>query len=757
MHCSLRFVAPTILLCCLSIAALAAAGWQGRPVAELIDSLNADGYQIIYSSDVVTDDLLIDREPDLSEPRSGLAEILAARGLVLEDGPAGSLLVKKIPALTQGEEVVTEPELPALPEIVVTSSLHRLEYSQSGTQTYLDRELATRIPAAAEEAVRITTRLPGTASGGVSTRNHIRGGEANEVLFLLDGLRLDEPFHLKDFQSVATTINSNAIDGIDFYSGAYPARYGDRMSGVMNMSLREPEESVQTELALSFFNTSILSLGRFGDQEAGDWLLAARRGNLDLIADVIDPEFGSPDYQDYLLHFGWDFGPRSQVSANALISTDKLILADPDRGESAVANYENRVLWLKWRADWSERLKSDTILSVSQISNRRAGTLILPQIVSGTLDETRDFDAIGLKQDWTFLPSRTWMLSFGIEGKHQDAKYQFASTKMVSAPFDQILDNVPLEVRDFDLAPEGAQYGAYVEARWQMRPNLILDAGLRWDRQSYTTARDDEQSSPRLSILYRSGERTEFRLGWGQYSQAQEINELQVSDGVASFFRAQRAEHVVANLKHQFGKDINVDVSYYRKSFRSLRPRFENAFNTLTLLPEIQFDRYRIDPISAEAHGAELMVSQGGAEQQLFWWFGYAWSEVRDKTEDRKIARSWDQTHTVKAGLSWRWGRWDFSAAGEVHTGWPKTELPGTETNSTRYSVFHTLDARVSREFGLRRSELTVFMEVSNLYNRKNPCCTEYSSATSPAGPILVANETHWLPLLPSLGVVCRF
>ena len=119
-----------------------------------------------------------------------------------------------------------------IPEIVVTSSLHRLQYSRAVVRTRLDRELATRIPTVAEEAVRLTDRLPGTANGGVSTRNHIRGGEANEVLFLLDGLRVYEPYHLKDFQSVATTVNSSAIAGMDFFTGAYPARYGDRMSGV---------------------------------------------------------------------------------------------------------------------------------------------------------------------------------------------------------------------------------------------------------------------------------------------------------------------------------------------------------------------------------------------------------------------------------------------------------------------------------------------------------------------------------------------
>jgi outer membrane receptor protein involved in Fe transport len=433
------------------------------------------------------------------------------------------------------------------------------------------------------------------------------------------------------------------------------------------------------------------------------------------------------------------------------------VLADIDRGESASATYENRVLWLKWRADWSERLRSETVVSVSAISNRRAGTLNLPQIVSGSLDESREFDALGLKQDWTFVPSQNWMFSFGVEGKHQDADYNFSSTKIVAAPFDQILDNVPLEIRRFDLVPEGAQYSAYLEARWQLRQNLIVDAGLRWDQQSYTTAENDAQSSPRLGVLYRAGERTELRLGWGQFSQAQEINELQVSDGVGTFFGAQRAEHVVANLKHQFANDINIDVSYYRKSFRTVRPRFENAFNSLTLLPELQFDRYRIDPISAEATGAELMLSEGDAGQQLFWWFGYAWSEVRDKTLDRKIPRSWDQTHTVKAGLSWRWRRWDLSAAGELHTGWPKTELGDLDLNSAQYSIFHTLDTRISREFDVRRGDLTVFLEVSNLYDRDNPCCTEYSVITTATGPELVGKEAHWLPLVPSLGVVWRF
>jgi outer membrane receptor protein involved in Fe transport len=347
------------------------------------------------------------------------------------------------------------------------------------------------------------------------------------------------------------------------------------------------------------------------------------------------------------------------------------------------------------------------------------------------------------------------MLTFGVDAKRQEANYHFSSNKIVTAPFDRILDNIPIEVRSIEALPEGAQYSGYIEARWQLHPKLIVDAGLRWDYQSYTTADDDTQSSPRLSVLYQLGERTDFRVGWGQFSQAQEINELQVSDGVAAFFAAQRAEHVVGNLKHTFRNDINIDLSYYRKYFRVVRPRFENAFNSLTLLPELQFDRYRIDPLSSEARGAEVMLSRGDGGEALFWWIGYAWSDVRDTTLAGYVPRSWDQTRTGKAGVSWQWGRWSFSAAGEIHTGWPKTVMPADEINSSRYSMFHTLDVRVSREFAVRRGDLTAFLEVSNLANRKNPCCTEYS--TTPDGSQLVEDEAYWLPLVPSLGVVWRF
>ena len=760
------------LLLHMFAAALAGAEQTGPSLASYLDALNEDGAGIIYTSDLVTDDMRLDAVPGDLPGLDGLAEVLRPFGLAVEPGPSNSRLIVSVDSAATAPIAVetVETDDAAIPEIVVTSSLHRLEYSSPTTHTYLDRELTTRIPTTADEAVRLTDRLPGTASGGVSTRSYVRGGEANEVLFRLDGLRLYEPYHLKDFQTVATIVNAAAIGGMDFYTGAYPAHFGDRMSGVLDIELREPEKPIETELALSFFNASALSLGLFGDEAQGMWLASARRGNLDLVADIVDPERGSPEYSDYIGRVGWAFGPRADLSLSVLKSYDRIALADPDRGEQATARYTNDIAWATWRARWSDRVLSETVFAASDISNRRSGTLDLDGIVEGTLSEVREFSVVELRQDWQWVAAENWMLRFGGNLRWLDADYRFSSTQSVAPPFDAILDNEPSTVRDFLLAPSGTQYAAYTELRWQPTRRWIVDIGVRWDQQNYTTAEDDEQYSPRASVLYKPAPRTEIRFGWGQYYQAQEINELQLSDGIDAFFPAQRAEHFVLNLRQVFAAGMETSLSVYRKRFRTLRPRFENVFNALTLLPELQFDRVRIDPEGAEAVGLELTLNRGSSTEDLLWWIGYSWSRIEDETSAGDVKRSWDQTHTVKAGLSWRYRGWDFSAAGEAHTGWPRTSLSaqavsspggGTELeidvsprNSSRYSVFHTLDVRVSRRFDVGRGELTGFLEVSNLYDRANSCCTEYSLREDGS---LAAREAHWLPLIPSLGVVWRF
>ena len=167
-------------------------------------------------------------------------------------------------------------------------------------------------------------------------------------------------------------------------------------------------------------------------------------------------------------------------------------------------------------------------------------------------------------------------------------------------------------------------------------------------------------------------------------------------------------------------------------------------------------------------------MSGGVDNTNARWWLGYVWSSAEGSFGKEDVRSSWDQTHAVKFGANTDWGKWNISVAGTWHSGWPRTDLlveviqtPGggselvattTPRNSLNYDNFQTLDVRASRKFQLSNSELIAFVEISNVVNRENACCTEYSTIVNSAGEsVLVTEPRHWLPLVPSVGVLWKF
>ncbi len=583
-----------------------------------------------------------------------------------------------------------------------------------------------------------------------------------------------EPYHLKDFNTVATTVDQNAVAGIDFYAAGYQARYGDRMSGVVDIGMRTPPSGRETEVGISLLNTWALSSGRFSANQRGDWLVSARRSNLDVITRAFRPEYGAPAFFDTLSHAGWRLTDRTYVAANYLYAYDQIDIAQADGSEDAKARYRNRVGWLKAETDWSSGTSSSTIFSVTDIANIRDGQSNLPDVISGSVDDRRDFRIYTLTQDWKIRANDAWSFKAGFDVKDLQADYAYESTLAISSPFDQIFDNAPLVQRSIALVPTGKQYATYLEARWKATDNLILDLGLRWDRQTYSSSENNEQRSPRFNALYTFGNDTEFRIGLGRFYQAQEINELQVNDGLTSYLPPQFSDHFVASVIHRFKPELNLRVEYYQKTYDSLMPRVENAFDPLVVIPELQIDRVQIIADKAFVKGAEITLTGSDSRDGLVWWAGYVWSSTEERVASTDVRRSWDQKHSIKAGISTAWGKWDISAAGTWHSGWPKTklivetvELPDgssdlvattTPRNELNHAAFNTLDARASRTFQLRKGELTTFIEISNLYNRRNPCCTRYTvEVGDDGGRAIKADRGNWLPIVPSVGVVWTF
>jgi len=735
--------------------------YAGRQVSSVIDEFRKAGVDFAYSTNVVTNDLHVAFEPAPGTPVEIMRQILQPHGLAVREESGVYVIVRdeQAPPLSRLGEQRSRPDEPELETVVVAASRYEISRDISASRFSIDQRTIQNMPDLGEDPIRVTQRLPGAAASGASAKTHFRGGEENEIGIMLNGQWLFDPFHIRDYQNIFSAIDARAIDGVEVYTGGFPVRYGDRMSGLVLMDSLEPDDQRHNEVGISVFNTSVLTAGA---DNGRNWVFSARRGNLDL---VIDPKFGQPSYFDVFGEFAFDLTPNARLSVNALYADDKVELVletDPAEREQVVSDTRNAQLWLRLDNNWSASLTSSAVLSLVDYSNRRTGVANDPEKMIASVQDDRDVRQFSLRQDWLWSPSDTHRTQWGINVSFGEADYVYNGSAQYFGL--QELYGLPDLDRQLSANPRGGNYALYLSDRWQMSDRSIIEWGLRWDDQTYTDLRSDSQLSPRLSYLFRPWENGELRLSVGRYHQSQPIQSLQVEDGIANFWPAQQADHIIVGFRQLIGNEISVRAELFHKEIRGVRPRFENLYDPLGIMPELQADRVRIDPTRARARGFELSADRiRGAWN---WWASYTWSKVTDRVDGRDEPRSWDQRHAFQGGLGWNNERWNFSVAASVHTGWPTTPLsldpddnviPGPR-NALRLPAFAGIDLRLSRKFDVRRGTLTAFIEVSNAMNRRNVCCVDWDVDEDDDGnPVLEHSLDYWMPLLPAIGILWEF
>lgn len=747
--------------------------YAGRTVANVIDGFRDQGHRFAYSTNLVNDSIRVVEEPRPGTAVEVVRQILKPYGLGLREEAGVHLVVKVTTPATPGtvaDDQSATPARPAIETVVVAASRYEISRDISTSRFALDQRSIQNMPDLGEDPIRATQRLPGAAASGASAAAHFRGGEENEIGIMLNGQWLFDPFHIRDYQNIFSAVDARAIQGVEVYTGGFPVRYGDRMSGLVLMDSLDTEKPRHTEIGLSVFNTSLLVAG--ADHER-NWLFSARRGNLDL---VIDPKFGQPSYFDVFGEYTVQLSPSTRLSLNALLASDqvKVVLeSDPAELEQVLSDTSNTQLWMRLDSNWSETLSSSTVLSAVDYSNARQGDANDPEKMVATVADDRDISQFALRQDWIWTPSERHRTQWGIHAAYGEADYVYDGTAAyfgLQAIYRDRSDSVS---RSATANPKGGSYAIYVSDRWQLSPRAVIEWGLRWDDQTYTELSSDSQLSPRLNILWRTGPDTELRFSLGRYHQSQPLQSLQIEDGIGNYWPAQRADHIIAGVRHLLDNEIALRLEVFQKNIRDVRPRFENLYDPLGLMPELQQDRVRLDPSRALARGLELSAARTTGAWD--WWASYTWSRVTDRIDGRDVPRSWDQRHAAQGGIAWQGEAWNVSLAASIHSGWPKTGLalvedgvdaagepiieavPG-QRNEFRHPTFASLDLRVSRKFNVRKGTLLAFVEISNLLNRRNLCCIDWDLEEDAAGnQSLEFSNDYWMPLLPAIGVLWEF
>lgn len=472
--------------------------------------------------------------------------------------------------------------------------------------------------------------LPGVAGDDFTAGFFVRGGLHDEVLVRLDGLELYDPFHIKDLNGVFTIMDPQVIGGAELLPGAFPAEYGDRSTGVVDLVTFSPE-ALSLQLGVSFSNLWAVAAGALAEGRVA-WLTSARYGYLDVILDLADEgdeaaEQPKPRYSDTFAKLDYQLTDHHRLALNTLVADDELAFEEVDELEigRAVTSFGDRYLWASHQGMFGPRLWAETVLSGGQIEHDRYA-LTLDTGDQFLMTDRRDLELFGLRQDWGLALSDRWSLRAGFEARSFEVDFDYHDLVDREYPIDDPRFEASSDVTSFADRFAGKHLALYASSRSRLGKRLTAELGARYDAQTLV---DAEQWSPRVNLVADLGRAGQLRLGWGHFFQSQHPHELDVSFGETELQSAQRAEHLTLGWEAELARLGLVRIEAYRRQERDPLPRYETLFDPFKPLPQFQIDLVRIDADRALSHGIELYL-RGRRSHALDWWVSYVYSSVED-------------------------------------------------------------------------------------------------------------------------------
>ena len=645
-----------------------------------------------------------------------------------------------------------------------------------------------------EDLFRALNRLPGLSSGDYGAHFSIRGGRHDETLFLLDGLEIYEPFHLKDFDEGALSIiDVEAIDGVELLTGGFPAQYGDKRSGVMSISSRTPkEDGTHVSAGVSFANIHALADGAFANRQ-GSWLLSGRRGFADLALKIINKkETKAPTYEDFFGTVRYKLHRNHALTINVLHAHDNYRFSIngttgfndtiPTR-ETANNGYGNSYAWLTLRSLLGDHLTLKTLASTGAVTATRQGdeVAVLTPVEFYGVQGKRDFSFIGLKQDFSYQASERMVLDWGYDARSMHANFDWTNrvTQNPDNPTPDTTGYYPRVTRRAKKA-DGRTLGAYVSDRLQLFDPLALELGVRYDAANYT---HDSDWSPRLHALVRLSDRTNLRAGWGHYRQRQGIADENAFDRLNRYFPSELSKQWTLGLEHLYAAGGSLRAEAYYKTGSHLRPILRNWKGGLNVFPESAEDRILVYPETSISKGLEIYHDRS-LGRRINIRAGYALAFVEERVSridhvndplkppfDSTHPGPQDQRHAFNMDVIYRpASNWTIANAYTFHTGWPFTDefgVPVTKRNGTqdlavrpdslyggRLPPYQRFDVRVTRHRQTPNSEWRFFFEVINLTNHENVLGYDVFRVKDASGALYLQRDTEtWFSILPSIGV----
>ncbi|MFI3296562.1 MAG: TonB-dependent receptor [bacterium] len=389
----------------------------------------------------------------------------------------------------------------SLSEVVVVGN--RNEFGVMGSQmSAVEVPIAQikNIPALAGEVdvIKALQLMPGVQSGSEGgTGLYIRGGGADQNLIQLDGVQLYNVNHLFGFFSV---FNADAVKNVTMYKGNFPARFGGRLSGVVDVRQNEGNDqgyhgSVSVGLLSSKFNFEGPII-----KEKTTFNISARRTYFDVLSQPILKIMSSSSttagyyFYDVNAKVTHKFSNKDKISASFYMGDDEIYAkqggaysmggVDYDESMKFSWNWGNLLSSVNWAHQFSKTLYSNLTASYTRYrynvgldseSSTYWSDTNEQQTEGSYIDYTSNIQDISLNYDFDYTPNPNHVIKFGANYIYHIFCPEVGSISMSSAgdaeePFEYTVGGNDITTHEAAL---------YIEDNWSIKKIVKLNLGLR--------------------------------------------------------------------------------------------------------------------------------------------------------------------------------------------------------------------------------------------------------------------------------------
>jgi hypothetical protein len=661
--------------------------------------------------------------------------------------------------------------------------------------------------------------LPGVKAGTEGSAGfYVRGGGPDENLILLDGVPVYNVNHMFGFFSV---FNADAIKNVTLYKGSFPARFGGRLSSVVDINMNDGNtHALHGNFSIGLISSKINLEGPIVNENT-TFNISARRSYADLLAQPLIKSSLAKQPGMEKTSAGYYFYDVNAKISHKFSDTDRLYLSMFTGNDVVYANVKQSSItsdigsentWLKLNWDWGNiltALRWNHIISNKLFMNTTAYYTRYQFVMGiGTQTETvvasppsTDISSMNLgfhsgiedycaKVDFDYTPNPNHDIKFGANYTYHTFRPGVTVAQITSDGNTQAMDTT---IGDQNIYSHEAV--VYAEDNITISNALKANVGLHYST-FYVQNQFYQSLEPRLSLRYLLNDKLSLKAGYASMSQY---------------------IHLLSNSNIELPTDLWVPVTKRIEPMRSQQVSVGAFYNLMNML-DFSVEAYykNMDNLIEYKDGASFFGSSTGWEDKVNigrgWaygieflaqktidkttgWIGYTWSKTM-RLFDRPgqllnnglvFPAKYDRTHDLSIVISHKFDdRIDVAATWIYSTGNAGTlalqnyvgqavqgtngststitNIPFISTrNNFRYDPTHRLDVGVNFHKKLKHGTRTWNVSVYNAYNQLNPFLTNVKTTTTFDSSTGTYSQNKQLvqisifPIIPSVSYTYKF